>query len=958
MRIALFPLLCLIISGLFIRTIPTYAQVHLQTSAEGWQIVADHDPGLVLAYGTSPVDPDNLPAPMAYMMEQYAAALAADNRQQETDGGQLSTINRQLSAKRKANFTDIAPMIQTHWAQDAPYNNLCPEHPGSGGKICLTGCVATAMAQVLYYYQLPKTMSGYKTYGLTIGTQRVQNSFDFASTHLDWANMLPSYTASSTQQQQQAVATLMRACGIAASMIYSYKLSTADPAIGADGINAFFDGVKAEIRSVDVNTILSELQAGRPVIYSGSNSAQAHCFVIDGSNRQGYLHCNLGWGGQGDGDYLPTNLGGYPNAQNLMLISPTSGRRQCTPMSELRGKYATASAVPAATLEANRWYILWNSGRAGSPFSSGVGKTITSTGNIPSAYGEPTTENACQLVRFVPKSGGGYYIQTGLGDYWGSFAPNGGTGVTTSGQSYAFTVGTIKSTYFWLRSTSAYIDTNGIGKTTVGWGTTVPTDTLSNSAWRLFPVTITDGSISANFDPKVEYTIRNTGYSQGYLVATGANDAHPTLRGVQQDHANGLYQGAAYHDPADLSSAGARWKITSSEGKQYLYNQLTHKYLTNTGDRTCYIFTDTPTPIYINNIGGAKYTLNAGSQAESYLCAATNLENPAAFWTADDTGSEWTIEPAVDYTPVQSISLSASSLTMMQGSTTQLSVNFTPASADNKGIRWESSEPAIVSVSDAGLLTALAQGSATITATSADNPSVSATCQVKVGQSQKVTGGKLSLRPTALYMLRTQVSHDGYLVGVAGETNHPTLRGVAADTWSYSDKYHEAVDFSSPCAQWQIILSSYDSQKDVYLAYIYNPGLGLYLTDGGASGTPFVYTTTPTELTVLGSSDTFLFRHSASTQQKPSYLMAAPQQENPAYYGQSNVAATTWWLYEVGEGELPTGVAPITPGEAASGLSQSMAADQPVYNLQGARVIGGASAKGIYISRGCKIILR
>lgn len=944
MRIALLPLLCLIISGLFIRTIPAHAQVHLQTSAEGWQIVADHDPTLVLAYGTSPVDPDNLPAPMAYMMEQYAAALAGDNGQQKTDAG------GQLSAKRKANFTDISPMIQTHWAQDAPYNDLCPEHPGSGGKICLTGCVATAMAQVLYYYQLPKSMSGYKNYGLTIGTQRVQNSFDFASTHLDWGNMLPTYTATSTRQQRLAVATLMRACGIATSMMYSYKLSTADPAIGADGINSFFDGVKAEIRSVDVDLILSELQAGRPVIYSGSNSAQAHCFVIDGSNRQGYLHCNLGWGGQGDGDYLPTNLGGYPNAQNLMLISPASGRRQCSPMSELRGKYAAASHIPATTVEANRWYILWNSGRAGSPFSAGTGKTITSTGNIPSAYGEATTENACQLVRFVPKSGGGYYIQTGLGDYWGSFAPNGGTGVTTSGQSYSFTVGTIKSGYFWLRSASAYIDTNGIGKTTVGWSTTAPTDTLSNSAWRLYPVTITDRPITARFDSRTEYTLRNTGYSQGYLVATSAGDQHPTLRGVQHDHANGLYQGAKYHEPADLASAGARWKFISSEGRQYLYNQLTQKYLTNTGDRTGYIFTATPTPIYISNLSGAKYTLNAGTQAESYLCAATNLENPAAFWTASDAGSEWAIEEAVDYTPVQSLSLVPAELTMMVGGTAQLTATISPAAASGATLRWTSSEPSIVQVSAEGLLTALAEGEATITVAAEDNPAATATCAVRVGQSQKVTGGKLSLRPGALYVMRTQANHDGYLVAEASATLHPTLRGVSADAATYSDKYHEAVDYASPYAQWQVIMTSYDSQRDIYLAYLYNAGLGLYLTDGGASGTPFVYTTTPTELTILGSSDTFLFRHSTSTQQKPSFLMAAPGEENPAYYGQSNVTAATWWLYEVGECELPTAVPAIAAGH---GAQQSHSCD-----LQGRTIgVGTPTTCGIYILGGRKILV-
>ena len=906
-----------IISCLVALIIPTSAQVHLLQDADGWRVVADADPTLVLAYGTgTPPRPETL------------AGLS-----------EASPNSQRQSVKQKVTYSNVSPLITSHWAQDAPFNELCPEHPGSGGRLCKTGCVATAMAQILHYHRKPLSASGYKTYGLTISGKRLNLSCHFASLSFAWDKMLNTYTSSSSAAERHAVAELMYACGVAASMQYTYSYSGADPAVAADGINSFFDGVKAQFTSYSAETVMSELRSGRPVMYSGANSVEAHCFVIDGANTQGYFHCNLGHGGDGDGYYLPTNVGGYPTAQSIVCVSPTSGRTNCTPMAELRGKYAAASQVPATAIEANRWYVLWNSGRGGSPYSSGTGKTVMNTGNIPSAYGEATSENAGQLIRFVP-SGSGYYIQTGLGDYLGSFAPNGGTGVTTSGRSQLFTTGTIRSGYFWLRSGSAYIDTNGIAKTVVGWSTTAPSDTLSNSAWRLYPVTITDAAVPVRVNDNLPLTLRNTGYSQGYLVATSASDAHPTLRGVTQDHSNGLYSGAQYHTPADLASEGARWHLITREGKQYLYNRLTRKYLTNTGNQTCYVFTSTPAPINCQRStqDSKLLTFNSGADAQSYLCAATHMANPAAYWTASDAGSVWLVEEAVDYTPVQSLSLSDSHLSMMRGQQHTLVATVLPANASSYQLDWSSSDSGVVSVDASGVVTAVDEGTAVISVSPRGNASVRATCMVSVGGASQVTGGKLSLTPYALYVLRNQASHGGYLVAAAANSYSVTLRGVSPSVSCYSSSYQQAADLTSALSQWQIEKLSYDSQRDIYLATVRNVATGLYLADTG-KGTPYVLTSSPAEITVLGSGSDFCFRCSALN-----YLTANPTSGTPASYSTSGGAASNWSLFQVGE-TIPTGLPAISQPLMSHPSS-------PAYDLRGLP----ATQRGIVIQQGEKKI--
>lgn len=127
-------------------------------------------------------------------------------------------------AMKVPNHPSVAPLCDATWSQSRPFNNNCPTINGSKAP---SGCTATAMAQVMYAHKWPVTGTGSNSY--LSGTSRERLTFDFETTTFDWANMLPSYSRSYTEQQGSAVAKLMEACGNAALMSYGASTSGAYP---------------------------------------------------------------------------------------------------------------------------------------------------------------------------------------------------------------------------------------------------------------------------------------------------------------------------------------------------------------------------------------------------------------------------------------------------------------------------------------------------------------------------------------------------------------------------------------------------------------------------------------------------------------------------------------------------------------------------------------------------------
>ena len=261
-------------------------------------------------------------------------------------------------ARKAVSNNAISPLLgNVEWSQDSPYNMLCPGH-------CLTGCVATAMAQIMYYHRWPeKTMKeipGYTTQKLGLSVDNIPIG------PIDWDNILPSYSDNSNASttQKQAVADLMLKCGTALQMDYDFEGSGASVQnVAAAMIDYFdYDASATYIRRSDYGMdrwnkiIYDELAAGRPVCYGGQSFTKGgHAFVIDGYDAEGYYHVNWGWGGRNNGYFLlnildPYNSpdSGYQNDQEAVIgIQKNTG---VTPVDPQDGELFTAETIEGVNM--------------------------------------------------------------------------------------------------------------------------------------------------------------------------------------------------------------------------------------------------------------------------------------------------------------------------------------------------------------------------------------------------------------------------------------------------------------------------------------------------------------------------------------------------------------------------------------------------------------------------------
>ena len=210
----------------------------------------------------------------------------------------------------------IEPLVTTSWNQRSPYNDLCPEY--APGKKAVTGCVATAMAQVMNYHKWPvaETISipGYRDgYGV--------DHLPLEATTFDWGNMLDSYNGSETAEQNTAVAELMLYCGFSVEMNYgpssgSYIIKVAPALKNYFDYNSTATYISRSSYSNDKweDIIYHELASKRPVLYGGQSTGGGHAFVCDGYRHEyatDYFHINWGWGGKSDEYYVLSVLDPY-----------------------------------------------------------------------------------------------------------------------------------------------------------------------------------------------------------------------------------------------------------------------------------------------------------------------------------------------------------------------------------------------------------------------------------------------------------------------------------------------------------------------------------------------------------------------------------------------------------------------------------------------------------------------
>lgn len=209
---------------------------------------------------------------------------------------------------RKAGLPEkVEPLLPNMWDQKDPFNRLCPM---KDTLRCVTGCVATAQAQVMHYHRWPVVGTGSFTYNDRIGCNQ-ELTADFSAHHYDWDHMIYRYDGDFTEQEADAVALLMSDCGIACRMRYGPLESGARPIYQAQSLYEFFGydaGMQMYYHSFYQpyewrNMFMEELAAGRPILYSGWSISLAHAFVCDGYDENGMFHFDWGMTGYTNGYY-------------------------------------------------------------------------------------------------------------------------------------------------------------------------------------------------------------------------------------------------------------------------------------------------------------------------------------------------------------------------------------------------------------------------------------------------------------------------------------------------------------------------------------------------------------------------------------------------------------------------------------------------------------------------------
>ena len=208
--------------------------------------------------------------------------------------------------------TVVGPLLQTQWNQGDPYNSLCP----SG---TVTGCVATAMAQVMKYWNYPTHGISSRAYVPENNSALGEQFADFNSTYYDWTNMTNTYGSSSTDVEKTAVATLMYHCGVSVKMKYGTS-SGAPTTEVANALKIYFN-YSSDVHFLSrsdysetewINLLKSDLDQNQPIQYQGDGPGAGHSFVCDGYDSDNLFHFNWGWGGNCDAYYNVNNLNPGP----------------------------------------------------------------------------------------------------------------------------------------------------------------------------------------------------------------------------------------------------------------------------------------------------------------------------------------------------------------------------------------------------------------------------------------------------------------------------------------------------------------------------------------------------------------------------------------------------------------------------------------------------------------------
>lgn len=345
---------------------------------KGFVIVAGDDVVTeILGYADSgSFDSDNLPENAKAMLESYAEQIAVIQQ------------NPSLLATSTSTHAAISPLVQTEWDQSEPYNYLCPTVASESSR-SVTGCVATAMAQVMYYHKWPTaTTTTIPAYSYAYSSSTTVKVDAQAVTTFDWDAMQTTYTGSESASDASAVAVaeLMICAGKSVEMQYSYSGSGAYTTSVVPALKNYFDydGAMKLVDRGDYTTdewdalIYNELASSRPVIIGATavseSSVGGHEFVCDGYDGDGLYHINWGWSGYCDGYFRLALLnpdgegtggvegsGGYSLDQEAIIgIQPNQGNDDAESMVMTAYQLETSTSSTTRTSTSSNFSVALN----------------------------------------------------------------------------------------------------------------------------------------------------------------------------------------------------------------------------------------------------------------------------------------------------------------------------------------------------------------------------------------------------------------------------------------------------------------------------------------------------------------------------------------------------------------------------------------------------------------------
>jgi len=377
----------------------------------------------IVAYSTEGAfDPNNIPPNMLWWLNGQAAdVILAQNNELEPAAESISKWDELLEKRLPyfgAKSKDRILLLTSKWNQEPLYNEMCPSD--ANGK-SVTGCVATAMAQIIYYWRYPR--KGYDYHSYYWNHQYLE--VDFSEQYYDYDKMVDALDNTSTQEQINEVAKLSYHCGVSVDMSYSSEASGASSDDVIKAYRNYFKYVKDSLNFIKrtnaryynanstttpnykdtlwVEDIKAEILKRRPVYYAGhdvGNGTHAgHAFVCDGWNPEvKTMHFNWGWGGSGDcwcnvyksklkpsqGSLSGYNFTTYHEA--LLGITPPADSIQFVGINEVENPF-TAEVYPnPASSQVTVSYSLDGNSDSEMQILDLTGKVVYSTMVSPASY--------------------------------------------------------------------------------------------------------------------------------------------------------------------------------------------------------------------------------------------------------------------------------------------------------------------------------------------------------------------------------------------------------------------------------------------------------------------------------------------------------------------------------------------------------------------------------------------